>query len=107
MMEELEHSDFLSDEVIDKIAKLFTLSFSELNYVETILSIWYNGTEYLCFSLKLGDVWIHTTLETEAFIGTDLGTGYDLIKEKPVKTIKNDLRFKAFLKLDKINEDFK
>lgn len=109
MMEELEHSEFLSDKILDIMAKIYTVSFtSELNTIETNLSIWTNGTEYLCFSLKLGNTWLSTWIETEVFDGDwSIETVSFKLKDKVLDRQKNDLRFKAFIALEEINGDFK
>ena len=108
-MEELEHSEFINDKLLDQLAKIYTVSFiDELDEVETNLSIWYNGdTEFLCFSLKIGDIWISNMLETLSFVGKlDIETICDNIKEKVVNRQKNDLTYKEYISLNDIQGDF-
>lgn len=109
MMKELKHSEFLSDKNLNKIAKMYTVQFTpDLDNIETNLSIWTNGTEYLCFSLKLGTVWLSTWIKSEVFHGDwDIETVCFKLKDKVLDKQKNDLIYKEYISLKEIEGDFK
>ena len=110
MKEEIEHSKWLTDRMIEVLAKLYTVSFlNYMNDIETVVSIWYSETgEELCFSLKIGNSWITNYIYSDVFAhaGESIEDLDDLLKTKIVNRQTNDLRFKEFIALNKLKGDF-
>lgn len=110
MKEELEHSEWLTDRMIEALAKLYTVDFlNYMNDVDTVVSIWYSEEgEELSFSLKIGNGWITNYIYTEVFAvtGISIESLNDILKDKIVNRQTNDLRFKEFIALNKLKGDF-
>ena len=113
MLIELEHSEWLDDNTLDILGKLFATSFvNELNDVDTYVNIFLDFDnnkvqEVLWFSLKVGEHWITAKLPSILFLKfPEIEGSMRLIELKVLPQIKHNPIYGEYIKLNKLQEDF-
>lgn len=114
MLVELEHSEWIEDKHLDILGKLFACSFiEELGDVDTYLTVCLDCDnkkveEVLLFSLKVGEHWITAKLPSILFLKSpDIEGNMRLIEMKVLPQIKHNPLYGEFIKLKRLQGDFK